>query len=106
MTLNRDASDYELTLFNTTSGLTPATTNPIVITPIFDTATATSSFSVPTTPVVAGTPFTVVVTAKDFFGDVDSAFNNNITIAMGANAAGSTLSGQTTTTALNGVATL
>ena len=97
LTLNKDASDYTLVASTANNSLTPVTTTPFAVLP-------TLTISAPPN-VVAGTPTAVTVTAKDGFGDVDSTFNGNVTLAMGTNAAGSTLSGQLTVTANNGVAT-
>ena len=90
LTLNKDAGNYTLTA--SSGSLVKATTAPFAITPILSLLNPTANF-------VAGTPFTVIVSAKDAFGDVDSSFNGNITITTGA------IIGQLTTTAVNGVAT-
>jgi Bacterial Ig-like domain (group 3) len=47
----------------------------------------------------------VQVTAQDGFGNTDPTFSGNVTVALGANPGGGTLSGTTTITAASGVAT-
>jgi hypothetical protein len=86
-----------------------------VPTPLVVTATGTGTPGVATQlaftqqPIstVAGVPLSpsVTVSAKDAFGAVASTFTGNITLALGANPGGSTLSGTLTVAAVAGVAT-
>src|SRR5207253_2370474 len=59
------------------------------------------------TDVPAGAPITpaVQITARDQFGNTASGFTGNVTVAIGNNAGGGTLSGTTTQAAVSGVAT-
>ncbi|TLY49131.1 MAG: hemagglutinin, partial [Gemmatimonadetes bacterium] len=64
-------------------------------------------FSVQPSNTAAGTSITpaVQVTAQDGSGNTDPTFTGNVTVALGANPGGGTLSGTTTVTAVSGVAT-
>jgi len=64
-------------------------------------------FTAPPGDVVAGDPLTpaVVVTARDVAGNIATGFTGAVTLALGANPAGATLSGTTTVSAVAGVAT-
>jgi MBG domain (YGX type)/Bacterial Ig-like domain (group 3) len=59
----------------------------------------------PPSPVTPNVPFGLTVAAEDSFGNVDSSYNGSVTISLGNNPGGSTLSGTLTATAVNGVAT-
>ena len=83
----------------TSTGLTSTATAPIVVS-----ATGATKLTVttPTTPMVAGTPFTVTVTAQSSTSTTDTNFNGDVTLtATGPGA----LSGTTTVQAVAGVAT-
>ena len=53
----------------------------------------------------AGVPFSVTVQARDNSGNVVTCFTGNVTISLGTNPGGATLSGTTTAAATAGVAT-
>jgi DNA-binding beta-propeller fold protein YncE len=55
--------------------------------------------------VTSENPFTVVVSAEDPSGNVDTNYSGNVTIAIGTNPAGGTLGGTLTVPVVNGVAT-
>ncbi len=65
------------------------------------------AFTVQPSNATAGSPISpaVQVTARDAAGNVATSFSGTITIALGANPSGGTLSGSTTVSAVNGVAT-
>src|SRR6185295_12971725 len=67
-------------------------------------ATALFFFSAPGT-VAAGSPFSVVVQARDSAGQVATSFTGTVTISIATNPAGGTLSGTTSVAAVAGVAT-
>ena len=54
---------------------------------------------------VANGPFNVTVFADDQYGNIDPSFNGNVTLSLGSNPDGGTLSGTLTTQAVNGIAT-
>src|SRR5207247_9172800 len=64
-------------------------------------------FTVQPGAVTAGAAITpaVQVTAEDALGNTDLSFAGNVSLALGANPGGGTLSGTTTEGAVNGVAT-
>src|SRR5438034_985734 len=64
-------------------------------------------FTIQPTSTVAGLPITpaVQVTAQDARGNPAAGFTGNVTVALGTNPAGGTLSGSTTVAAVAGVAT-
>src|SRR5882724_550978 len=64
-------------------------------------------FTVQPTTAVAGLPITpaVQVTAHDARGNPAAGFTGNVTVALGTNTAGATLSGSTTVAAVAGIAT-
>src|SRR5439155_465982 len=64
-------------------------------------------FTIQPTSTVAGQPITpaVQVTAQDARGNPVAGFTGNVTVALGTNPAGGTLSGSTTVAAVAGVAT-
>jgi len=59
----------------------------------------------PPASVVAGSGFGLTVTAEDSAGNVDTAFNGTVTVALAGNSGGSTLGGTLSVTAVKGVAT-
>ena len=65
------------------------------------------AFSVQPSNATAGSPISpaVRVSALDASGNVATSYNGTITVALGANPGGTTLSGTLTVTAVNGVAT-
>ena len=92
------------TLSATASGLTGATTGPFDITP--GAATLLLYLTAPSSS-FAGSAITpaVQVAAEDGHGNVVTSFTGNITIAIGTNPGGSTISGTTTVAAVAGIAT-
>src|SRR5439155_1717862 len=64
-------------------------------------------FTIQPTSTVAGLPITpaVQVTAQDARGNPAAGFTGNVTVALGTNPAGGTLSGSTTVAAVAGIAT-
>jgi hypothetical protein len=63
------------------------------------------AFTVQPRNATAGSAISVQVAARDAAGNVAAGFSGAITIALGANPTGTTLSGTTTANAVNGVAT-
>src|SRR5438132_611587 len=65
------------------------------------------AFTVPPTTTIAGAAITpaVQVTAQDAEGNTATAFGGSVTVAIGTNPGGGTLSGTTSSSAVNGVAT-
>jgi hypothetical protein len=101
LTLNQAGAGY--TLIASGSGLSAATTSPFSVT-----SGAATQLVVTTQPpgsVIAGTAFGLVVTAEDSFGNVNTSFNNAVTLALGSNPGAATLGGTVTATATAGVAT-
>src|SRR5207249_2073182 len=84
--------------------LTGATSTPFDISPG---QAAQLLFTVQPTGTTAGAVITpaVRVTARDAQGNTATGFNGSVTVALGANASGATLSGTPTATAVAGVAT-
>ncbi|HYL22052.1 MAG TPA: hypothetical protein VEU74_09835, partial [Gemmatimonadales bacterium] len=102
LSLNKAATGYTLTASAT--GFSAVTSSAFDITP----GTATQLlFSQQPTSTVAGQPITpgVQVTAVDAGNNPVPGFAGNVTVTLGNNPGGSTLAGNTTVTAVNGVAT-
>jgi hypothetical protein len=102
LSINNLGTGY--TLRATSSGLTAATSTP------FDIVVGGASqlaFTVQPTTTTAGATMTpaVKVTAKDAAGNTVTAFTGNITVAIGTNPSGGSLSGTKTVAAVLGVAT-
>ena len=100
--LDRAGTGY--TLVVTATGLTAATST------AFDVAAAAAArlvFTTQPTNSTAGSPITpaVVVTAEDSLGNTVTSFGGNVTITLGSNPGGATLSGTNLEAAVNGVAT-
>jgi hypothetical protein len=90
------------TLLVSASGLGNATTSAINVTPA-----AASQLVVTTQPpgsVVAGTSFSLVVSAEDPFNNVNPGFTGDLTVRLENNPGGASLSGTLTATSQNGVA--
>src|SRR6266704_478660 len=101
LSLNKTGTGYTLTA--SASGFAPVTSTPFDITP----GTATQlAFTTQPTNTVAGVMISpaVQVTAIDHAGNSVPGFAGSVTVAFGNNPGGSTLSGTTTLTAVNGVA--
>jgi subtilisin-like proprotein convertase family protein len=98
--LTQAGSGYTLQVSST--GLTPATTTAIKVTPL-----AASRFVITTQPpssVTAGTPFGFMVTAEDTFGNVATTFNTLVSIGLTRNPGTGTLGGTLSQPASSGVA--
>ena len=91
-----------ITLEFTSGSLTPAISNPIVITP--GVATHLVVFTPPPGSVGAGDDFGLVVHAEDPYGNVDPSFDGPVTVGLASSTGGGTLSGALTVTASGGVA--
>ncbi len=103
-TLSIDKVGAGYTLTASAAGLTGATTAPFDITPA---AAAVLAFTVDPVTTVAGVAIApaVRVTAHDAFGNATPAFTGNVTVAIGTNPGGGTLSGTATMAAMSGSAT-
>src|SRR5437588_170810 len=101
MCAHRICTGYTLTA--SASGFTPVTSTPFDI--IAGTATQLA-FTVQPSNTVAGAAISpaVQVTALDAAGNPVPSFTGSVTVALGTNPGGSTLSGTTTVAAVNGVA--
>src|SRR6266702_2694966 len=101
LSLNKTGTGYTLTASG--SGFAPVTSAPFEITPGAATQLA---FTAQPTNSVAGAIISpaVQVTALDPAGNAVPGFTGSVTVAFGNNPGGSTLSGTTTATAVNGVA--
>ncbi|HYS61540.1 MAG TPA: hypothetical protein VEM27_13190, partial [Gemmatimonadales bacterium] len=102
MSLNKSGTGYTLTASG--GGFAPVTSTAFDITP----GTATQlAFTVPPSNTVAGAAISpaVQITALDPAGNPVPSFTGSVTVALGNNPGGSTLSGTTTVAAVNGVAT-
>jgi len=102
LSLNKTGTGYTLTA--SSGSLGPVTSTPFDITP--GTATQLAFTQQPTTT-VAGAPISpaVQVVALDAAGNVVPGFTGTVTVALGNNPGGSTLSGTATVAAVGGVAT-
>src|SRR5207302_1371069 len=101
VSLNKAGTGYTLTA--SASGFAPATSSPFEITA----GTATQlAFTVQPSNTGAGAAINpaVQVTALDAAGNPVPSFTGSVTVALGTNPGGSTLSGTTTVAAVNGVA--
>ncbi|PYO45106.1 MAG: hemagglutinin, partial [Gemmatimonadetes bacterium] len=101
LSLNKTGTGY--TLAASASGFAPVTSTAFDITP----GTATQLvFTVQPSTTVAGAPITpaVQVRALDAAGNPVPSFTGTVTVALGNNPGGSTLSGTTSVAAVNGVA--
>src|SRR5207247_1253656 len=101
LSVNKTGTGYTLT--GSASGFAPVTSTAFDITP--GTATQLAFTQQPTTT-VAGAAISpgVQVTAVDAAGNAVTSFTGSVTVALGSNPGGSTLSGTTTVAAVNGVA--
>jgi hypothetical protein len=102
LSINKIGTGY--TLIATSTGLTSATSDPFDITlgPIAGLQFVTQPTSTEASQVITPSP---VVAAVDAGNNVVTTFNGSVSIAIGVNPGGGTLSGTTTITATNGVAT-
>lgn len=102
-TLNINRSGVGYTISATATGLSPVTSAPFNITAGVAT---TLVFSVQPNNTTTGANIApaVKVSAQDALGNTATSFNGNVTVSIGANPGGSTLSGTRTLAAVNGVA--
>src|SRR5205814_987471 len=102
VSINRTGTGYTLT--GAATGLTGATSAAFNITPG---AARQLVFTVQPTNATAGAAISpaVRVTARDAQGNTATGFAGNVTVAIGANPGGGTLSGTATAAAVAGVAT-
>ncbi len=102
LNINRSAVGY--TLSASAAGLATAISAPFNITPgaatilVFSVQPSTATTNANLAPAVK-------VAAQDALGNVATGYNGNVTVNLGANPGGSTLSGTRTLAAVNGVAT-
>ncbi len=103
-TLSIDKAGTAYTLAVTTSGLSGATSGAFNIIPA---AASQLVFTVQPGSTVAGRAITpaVQVSARDPLGNLVTGFTGSITVSLGTNPAGGTLSGTSTVAAVSGVAT-
>ena len=104
LSIDKVGSGYTLTAATTLGGLTGATSTP------FDVSAAAASrlvFTVQPSNVAAGAAIApaVQVTAQDAHGNIATAFTGTVTLGLGTNPGGGTLSGTATAAAVSGVAT-
>src|SRR5439155_1482812 len=101
VSLNKAGPGYTLTA--SASGFTLVTSTPFDIFPV---TAKQLAFTVQPSNTVAGAAISpaVQVTALDPAGNPVPSFTGSVTVALGSNAGGSTLSGTTTVAAVNGVA--
>jgi adhesin/invasin len=83
---------------------TPDTSNTVIVLASTN-ATELRFVDQPSTAEAGETISTVTVRAVNVLGTTDPTFNGNVTISIGSNPGGGTLSGTTTVAAVNGVAT-
>ena len=103
--LTIDTAGIGYTLDAASTGLSPATSNPLNITAP-GVATHLVVTTEPPSTITAGTGFTLAVSAEDDFGTVDTSFQGNVIIAIEYNASDiGTLGGTLTLPAVAGVAT-
>jgi hypothetical protein len=104
LSINRAGSGYALTAYALRTSLSAATSAHFDITPG---SPSQLGFAVQPGNGVAGGVITppVQVVAQDAFGNTATQFTGKVTVALGANPSGATLSGTTEVNAVNGVAT-
>ena len=101
LSIDKLGTGYTLTAAAT--GLTSATSAPFNI--VVGTATQLAFTTQPTNTTAGATMATVRVTARDALGNTATGYTGNVTVAIGTNPGGGTLSGTKTVTAVAGVAT-
>ena len=102
LSIDKAGTGYTLTAAD--GALTGATSSPFNITPG---AAAKLAFSTSPNTSTAGAAFGTqpLVTVQDAFGNTVTTDSSSVTVAIGTNPSGGTLSGTTTVAAVNGVAT-
>jgi predicted outer membrane repeat protein len=101
LTLNKTGSGC--TLHVSGSGLSGVTTTAITVTP--GVATQLAITTQPPAAVNAGSGFGLAVAVLDQFGNLDTAFSGNLTVALASSPGGATLGGPVTVAAAGGLAT-
>jgi hypothetical protein len=101
LSINKSGAGY--TLVATAAAVTGATSTAFNVNA--GAATQLAFTQQPPVSLVAGTGFTIVVTAQDNLGNAATTFAGNINLAFGSHPVGSVLTGTTTVNALGGVAT-
>ncbi|HMA38930.1 MAG TPA: hypothetical protein VKP10_02570 [Gemmatimonadales bacterium] len=101
LTIDKLGTGY--TLRATATGLTAATSQTFNI--VAGTATQLAFTTQPTSTVAGATMATVRVTARDAQGNTATGYTGNVTVAIGTNPGGGTLSGTKSAAAVAGVAT-
>lgn len=101
--LRVDKAGTGYTLTAMTSGLSSATSASFAVA---SSPAAILALVAPIETTPAGASFGITVVAKDTLGNTATDFTGNVTLSIGNNPSGGTLSGTTTVAAVNGVATL
>jgi hypothetical protein len=101
LSIDRSASGYTLTA--STAGPPAAAGNSSAFA-VIAAAAADLVFTTEPASTTAGAPMAFAVTARDAFGNTATSFTGNVTLAIGNNPGGATLSGATTMPAVAGVA--
>jgi hypothetical protein len=99
--LSEDQASSGDTLLATSSGLNPATTTSFTVTP--QAATQLVVWG-PFGNGLPGSAFAMAILAEDQYGNVDTRFSGNVTLALLKNPGGATLGGPLTATAVGGQA--
>ncbi|HYK10632.1 MAG TPA: Ig-like domain-containing protein [Gemmatimonadales bacterium] len=101
MSVDKVGTGY--TLSTASTGLTGATSSPFNVTS--GNASALVFTSQPVSDTAAGSLGTIQVTAQDAHGNIATGFTGSVSLAIGSNPGGGTLSGVTPVDAVTGVAT-
>ncbi len=100
LTLNKAGSGYTLKV---SSGTLTGATATLGVTAAA--ATQLVLVTQPSSSLIAGAGFSVVVKAEDAYGNVVTKFNGPVTLVLASNLSGGTLGGKVAVTAVNGIAT-
>jgi hypothetical protein len=90
---------------NYTLGLTSGSLSTTATISVSAVATKLVVTQEPTAPVTAGSTFTFAVTAEDSDGNIDTAYNQSVAVAINSGPTDGTLGGTKSVTPVNGVAT-
>ncbi len=101
--LSIDSVGTGYTLTASAAGVGNGTSSALAITPA--PASVLVFTTQPPASVAAGAPFGTTVTARDSLGNTATAFSGSVTVAIGTNPSGGTLSGTANANAVAGVAT-
>ena len=101
LTLDQAATGDSLQ--TTASNIPPVTTGDFAVVPGVPTQVVVTSQ--PTSPVTVGQQFGFTATVEDAYGNAETGYSGNVSVAIGTNPGGSTLGGTTTLAASQGVAT-